>query len=353
MASDPDRRADGSRTDACFDPDLGHASRWNGMVSTGAGDRPMIQVRPSAGPRPLARPRRRDYGRLSVRPVGASLGALVEGVDLARPCDEATFESLRELLWDWKVIFFRNQSLDAEGQARFTLRWGRLTDDTLVPKAAERPADNVVVFTRDEKTIALENEWHSDGTFRPMPTMGTMLRAIEVPEAGGDTLFADMAAAHDLLPEALKRRIAGLKAIHDWSLGPYADKYGDRLEALRAANPPVEHPVVIRHPETGRATLFVNRLFTRAISGLPTEEGAELLDALCRMVDLPEIQVRWRWEKDSIAMWDNIACNHYGANDYYPDRRVMARTTFFSHRHHRLEAFGEESTTIEPDGSRS
>lgn len=296
----------------------------------------MIRIRPAAGPRVLERPERRDYDRFRVRPVGSSLGGLVEGVDLAKPCDEAIFTGLVQALRDWKVLFFRDQCIDVEQQAHFCARWGRLSDDTLVPKTAERLADNVVVFTRDATTAGLENEWHSDGTFRPMPTMGTLLRAVEVPEVGGDTLFADMSGAWALLPAELKRRLIGLTAIHDWSIGAYAGKYGDRLEALRAAHPPVEHPIVIRHPATGRPTLFVNRLFTREIPGLSADEGAELLAALCGMVDLPEIQVRWRWEPGTVALWDNIACNHYGANDYYPARRVMARTTFFSREHERL-----------------
>ncbi len=296
----------------------------------------MIRIRPAAGPRVIERPERRDYDRFRVRPVGSSLGALVEGVDLAKPCDEATFAGLVQALRDWKVLFFREQHLDAEQQALFCDRWGRLSDDTLVPRTAERLADNVVVFTRDAVTPGLENEWHSDGTFRPMPTMGTLLRAIEVPEVGGDTLFADMAEAFALLPDDLKRRLVGLMAIHDWSIGAYAGKYGDRLEALRAAHPPVEHPVVIRHPATGRPTLFVNRLFTRELVGLPAQEGAELLQGLCGMVDLPEVQVRWRWAPGSVALWDNVACNHYGANDYHPARRMMARTTFFSREYEYL-----------------
>lgn len=302
----------------------------------------MLRLRPAAGPRATTRPSRRDYGRFRIRPVGATLGAQVEGLALSEACNDESVAALSQALLDWKVLFFRDQDLDATQQARIASRFGRLTDDTLVPKTAERPEDDVVVFTRDATTVGLENEWHSDGTFRPMPTMGTMLRAIEVPEIGGDTLFADLAAAYELLPEATKARIARMTAIHDWSIGAYAGKYGDRLDALRSANPPVEHPVVIRHPETKRPTLFVNRLFTREIVGLPTDESDELLDALCGMVDLPEVQVRFRWEPGSVAFWDNIACNHYGANDYHPARRVMARTTFFSRVHVRVLGLEDE-----------
>jgi taurine dioxygenase len=296
----------------------------------------------------VQRPERRDYGRFRVRPLGACVGALVDGVDLCGPCDDGLQSDLAAALRDWKVIFFREQELTIAQHAAFAARWGLLTDDTLVARTAARPEDNVVVFVRDAATPGLENEWHSDGTFRTVPTMGTILRAIEVPEVGGDTLFADMGAAYDLLPVALRRRIVGLTAVHDWSIGAYAGKYAERLDDLRAVHPPVVHPVVIRHPETGRPTLFVNRLFTREVVGLAADESAELLDALCSMTDLPELQVRWRWEPGSVAMWDNIACNHYGANDYYPARRVMARTTFFSFTHDRLEPAGELAAQAMP-----
>jgi len=299
-----------------------------------------VRTRPLAGPRVLRR-RPDDLApsmptRFSLVPQGATIGALVEGVDLRRPCDDELQDELAGALREWKVLFFRDQHLTVEEHAAFAARWGQLTDDTLVASSAPDPVDNVVVFTRDATTAGLENEWHSDGTFRPMPTMGTILRAIEVPEVGGDTLFADMAAAYDNLPPAVQARLVGLTAIHDWSIGAYAGKYGDALAELQAAHPPVEHPVVIRHPETGRPTLFVNRLFTKELRGLPAAEGAALLADLCAMADLPELQVRFRWAPGSIAMWDNVACNHYGANDYFPNRRVMARTTVFSLTHDRV-----------------
>jgi taurine dioxygenase len=138
-----------------------------------------------------------------------------------------------------------------------------------------------------------------------------------------------MAAAYDNLPAELRARVDGLRAVHDWSLGAYADKYGGRVEELRALLPPVEHPGVIDHPITKRRTLFVNRLFTREIRGLAPAESDALLDLLCRQAETPEYQYRFHWEPGSIAFWDNFAVQHYGANDYYPQRRVMARATFF------------------------
>jgi taurine dioxygenase len=293
------------------------------------GPRTMVRLAPGADPP--------TYTRFSVEPVGVTIGGFVHGLDLRQPLDDGAFAELRAALLEWKVLFLREQHLTVAQQAAVAVRFGDVADDHLVISTAADPVDNVVVFTRDAQTVGLENGWHTDGTFRPMPTMGTMLRAIEVPAVGGDTLFADMAAAYDNLSDHVRARIAGLRARHDWSLGGYAGKYAERLEELRAAVPPVEHPVVIRHPDTGRPTLFVNRLFTDCIVGLDRAESDDLLDHLCRHIDLPEVQVRLHWEPGTIALWDNVAVQHYGANDYFPQRRVMARATWFSREHHTLD----------------
>jgi len=267
------------------------------------------------------------YDRIRLSPCAPTIGAEVEGVDLSKPIDDALFAELDRALLEWKVLFFRDQPIDVETQAALANRWGPLFDDQLVATHRENPVDNLVVFERNEEIRARENEWHCDGTFRAEPPMGTILRAIEVPPLGGDTLFADMAAAYDNLPEALEERVEGLIAVHDWSFGTYSEKYAKRLEELRAAIPPVEHPVVRKHPVTGRKTLFVNRFFTREIVGLPPEESDALIERLSAQAELPELQCRFRWRPGSIAFWDNHAVQHYGANDYWPERRVMARAT--------------------------
>jgi taurine dioxygenase len=264
------------------------------------------------------------YRRITIRPAGASFGALVEGLDLRRPMDDDTFAEVDRALFEWKLLLFRDQHLTLDQHADFAARFGELVDDQLELVKSDRPVDNMVVFTRDANTVGLENEWHSDGTFRPVPPMATVLRGIDVP-ALGDTLFADMAAAYDNLPYELKDRIEGLSAVNDWSIGAYSDKYRDTVEKYRAAVPPVEHPVVIRHPRTGRRTLFVNRLFTRSITGLDPDESDQLLDRLCRQAEVPEFQYRFHWLPGSIAFWDNLAVQHYGSSDYFPQRRVMAR----------------------------
>jgi taurine dioxygenase len=266
--------------------------------------------------------------RFALVPEGVTLGAWVEGVDLRQPVDAALASELRAAWLEWKVLLFANQDLSIEEHGRFASLWGALTDDHLDMHTSADPTDNVVVFTRDATTVGLENGWHSDGTFRPTPTAGTTLRAIEVPRRGGDTMFVDMAAAFDNLDAEVRALVRGRTARHDWSLGGYAGKYATDLEALRRRHPPVEQPVVILHPVTGRPTLFVNGLFTDRILGLPDAEAEALLAHLVRQADVPEYQIRLRWAPGTLALWDNVAVQHYGVNDYFPQRRVMARATF-------------------------
>lgn len=296
--------------------------------------------RPAAGPRVLQRPDEAgagEYRHLRIVPQAPTIGGLVHGVRLGA-LDDEQFAELRRALHAWKVLFFEDQDLSTDQLGALADRFGRVIDDTLIARPATNPADSVVVFTRDGQTFGYENEWHSDGTFRSMPTAGTILRAIEVPAMGGDTVFADMAAAFDNLDARDRELVLAGTAVHDWSQGAYGAKYADRLEELRRQLPPVEHPMAIRHPDTGRATLFVNPLFTRHVVGVDPDESDRILAALYAAASLPEIQVRWRWTAGSVAMWDNIACQHYGVNDYAPQRRTMARATFMSREHEQLAA---------------
>jgi taurine dioxygenase len=177
-----------------------------------------------------------------------------------------------------------------------------------------------------------ENAWHSDVTWRACPSLGSILRAIEVPAVGGDTLWADMGAAYDGLSDALKERIDGLVAEHDWipTFGLGMDP--KTRDELRKDFPAVEHPVVRTHPETGRKTLFVNRAFTQRIIGLPPEESSELLGLLYTQVTFPEYQCRYKWRAGDVAFWDNRSTQHYAASDYFPQRRVMERITVIGDR---------------------
>ena len=286
-----------------------------------AGPRVLDRIAPGVEPA--------TFTRFSVTPVAVTLGGLVSGLDLSQPIDDETFAQLDRAYQEYKVLLFRDQHLTGRQHIDFMMRWGPLTDDQLTPAPDKDPYDCLIEFTRDGSTVGLENGWHVDGTFRLQPPAGTLLRAVEVPPIGGDTMFADMAAAYDNLEPDVQRHIETLSATHDWSMGGYAGKYADRLDYFKEILPPVSHPVVLRHPTTGRKTIFVNRFFTKCINGLPQAESDELLDHLCRQADTPEYHLRVHWEAGTVILWDNVALQHYGVNDYYPQVRRMARATYF------------------------
>ena len=169
------------------------------------------------------------------------------------------------------------------------------------------------------------NKWHSDVTFRERPSIASILSARHLPPLGGDTMWAVAAAAYAGLPQAVKDRIDGLEAEHD-IVRSFGGRVSEEKKAQLAKDfPPVRHPVVRTHPETGRKTLFVNAFFTERLCGVGHEESEYLLDRLCQQAMHPEWQVRLRWEPGTVAFWDNRATQHYASSDYYPRRRVMER----------------------------
>jgi taurine dioxygenase len=191
-----------------------------------------------------------------------------------------------------------------------------------------------VRFEKGEEFSGYENLWHSDVSWREIPALGSVLRAIEVPERGGDTLFGDMVAAYEGLDDDLKEAIDGLHAIHDFThtFGRTLDE--ESLAERRKQFPPARHPVVRTHPETGRKILYVNPIFVSHIEDIEPGESQRLLDVLCRQAAVPEYQCRFRWRNGSVAFWDNRATQHYAASDYWPQRRVMERVAIIGDRPH-------------------
>ncbi|AQW47192.1 TauD/TfdA dioxygenase family protein [Streptomyces violaceusniger] len=265
----------------------------------------------------------RPYERFEVAPLGRVIGAEIRGLDLSRPLEPALREELNRALLEWKVLFFRGQHLTPERQRGFARHWGELETNPLL---AAGTSEDVVRFDKGSgATPTFENIWHTDVTFRTRPALGAVLQLREVPPVGGDTLWADMAAAYDNLPAEVRDRIDGATAVHDFIPG-FARFYGpERLAPFQEMFPPVEHPVVRTHPETGRRMLFVNTSFTTRITGMEREESDRLLSFLCRQAHVPEYQVRFHWQPGDIAFWDNRATQHYAVNDYAPHRRVAER----------------------------
>ncbi|WP_413797286.1 TauD/TfdA dioxygenase family protein [Streptomyces iranensis] len=265
----------------------------------------------------------RPYERFEIAPLGRVIGAEIRGLDLSRPLEPALREELNRALLEWKVLFFRAQHLTSEQQRGFARNWGELETNPLL---AAGSSEDVVRFDKASgATPTFENIWHTDVTFRTRPALGAVLQLREVPPVGGDTMWADMAAAYDNLPTEVRERVDGATAVHDVIPG-FVRFYGpERLAPFQEMFPPVEHPVVRTHPETGRRTLFVNTSFTTRITGMGREESDRLLSFLCRQAHVPEYQVRFHWQPGDIAFWDNRATQHYAVNDYAPHRRVAER----------------------------
>ncbi|MEW1861841.1 TauD/TfdA family dioxygenase [Streptomyces sp. NPDC088194] len=271
----------------------------------------------------------RRYATFEVRPLSPLIGAEIHGVDLARPVDADTLTELRGAFLDWKVLFFRDQTLTGRQQAAFARNWGEL-QAAHPQRRAE--IDEVARLEHDRDNPGSENVWHSDASFYEAPPLGAVLRAVDLPPLGGDTLWADTAAAYDGLPQDVKERLEGLRAVHELPAASGSIAVLLRSINARSGRPPVEHPVVRTHPETGRKSLYVNAAFTSHLVGLPDDESEELLGFLLHQLSYPEYQVRFRWEAGSVAFWDNRTTVHYGVNDYFPQHRLMERVVIAGDR---------------------
>jgi len=271
---------------------------------------------------------------LTLTPLTPTIGAEVSGVDLAQPLTPETIGAARQALLDWKVLFFRDQDITTEQHLAFARNFGDLEVHPFAPSKPGYP--EVLAITHDRERPGRENTWHSDVTWRIEPSLGSVLRAVEVPPLGGDTLFADMYAAYEGLSDKVKAEIEDAVAIHDFAhfrVGMRRQgKSEAEIEAFNKAYPMVEHPVVRTHPETGRKALYVNAAFTQSIVGLDKAASDALLKHLYAQAAIPEYQCRFRWEANSIAFWDNRASQHYAASDYWPAVRRMERVTVIGDR---------------------
>ncbi len=265
---------------------------------------------------------------IEVTPLTAAIGAEVAGVDLRAALDDDTVTAVRSALLRHLVLFFRHQPLRDEEHLAFALRFGPLSVPPLATKYQDRPTVTVLDQVHPKGEGA--DEWHSDNTFMDRPPMGSILRAVQLPLVGGDTCFASMYAAYEALSPPLQTLVDGLTAVHDVTK-PMRKAIAAGHTTLTLAEmqerwPPVEHPVVVTHPETGRKGLFVNRNSTTAIVGVSERENDTLLPFLLDHARSPEFQCRFHWEPDSIAFWDNRCVQHYAVADYV-ERRVMRRVT--------------------------
>ncbi len=263
------------------------------------------------------------FTRFEARPMSPAIGAELIGADLAK-ADETLIREVRAALLMHKVVFFRDQSISREEHIAFARGFGELEIHPATPK--NQPDPEVLRIAHGPNSRGKENMWHSDVTWRAEPSLGSILRAMELPAVGGDTLFANMVMAYEDLEDDLKEQLCTLTAVHDIAR-VFAKRLGKDPSALHEKYPPQEHPVIRTHPETGDRVLYVNGAFTSHIKDMDPEASRALLAKLYHTAARPEYQCRFRWAPGSIAFWDNRACQHYAASDYFPSVRVMERVT--------------------------
>lgn len=286
---------------------------------------PLAYFGPIIAPR-LAAADDRPYELFTLDPQTPTIGAEISGLQLGGDLPDEVLAELRRALLEWKVLFFRDQDITRADHRAFAARWGELEQHPFYKYTQPGQTDiDVATLAKDATAVGAENIWHNDVTWHQFPSFAAVLRAVEIPSVGGDTLWADMGAAYDLLPEDIKARIDHLEAEHDWIRSFGSGMPQDAIDMLRPEFPPVTHPVVRVIPETGRRALFVNVAFTQRILGVSEDESNELLRMLYRHAMRPELQVRLRWQPNTIAFWDNRTCQHYASSDYFPARRVMER----------------------------
>lgn len=262
-------------------------------------------------------------------PVTPAIGAEVSAVDLSRPLSATEQGELEDGLVAHGVLFFRDQEISPADHVRLAKYFGPCRPHPAYPTLEEYP--EITILESDRENPSKIEKWHTDMTFLPAPPLGSILRARILPETGGDTLWMSLGAAFDALDPDLQARLDGLQAEHSFEQGfrESLDEPGgrERLADALAENPPVAHPVVRRHPVSGRRLLFVNSLFTTRILGIDPAESEALLAKLYAHLEREEFQVRLRWAPNTIAFWDNRQTQHCPINDYWPQQRRHERIT--------------------------
>ncbi len=273
---------------------------------------------------------------IEVVPLTATIGAEVRGVDLASaPDDPIAMATIEQALYDHLVLFFRDQQLTDAQHVRFAGSFGPFEHHAFAKSHPDHPDMTIL----DQVTPQNDggNSWHSDSSFMEQPSLGSVLRAVQLPPLGGDTCWASMYAAFDALSPRMQTMLDGLTALHDLIMPlekaiAGGHSVSSNLDEIRRAWPPVEHPVVRRHPVTGRRALYVNNNFATRILGVTKEESDVLLPYLLQHVQRPDFQVRFKWAPGSVAFWDNRVTQHYAVPDYSGHRRIMHRVTLTGER---------------------
>src|SRR5205085_7546075 len=274
---------------------------------------------------------------IHVEPLTCAIGAELSNVDLGVASREpALVAEIRSLLLRHRVLFFRDQDITRAEHVAFARHFGELEPHPVLGSDPENPGLVRIYKSPEQPNDRYENSWHCDATWRERPPLGAVLRCVECPPLGGDTMWANMVEAYQQLPEDIKLKIAPLRARHSIEASFGAVMPIEKRLALKAQYPDAEHPVVRTHPETGEKVLFVNGSFTTHFTNYNTPANvrfgqdkspaaSHLLNYLVSQAFIPEYQVRFRWKKNSVAFWDNRSTQHYAVMDYAPCHRRMER----------------------------
>jgi len=281
-----------------------------------------------------------EYRTFRVDPLCGAGGAELSGLDASKPLSAETVAELRRALAEYCVIFLRDQDLAPDQQKAFARHFGPLSPTPFIKPLDGHPEMMRIVREAEEsKKLNFGGRWHTDMTFSPEPVLGTCLYCREAPAVGGDTIWTNQMLAFDALSDGLKQKLEGLRVMHSAkrSYGPQGAYADDDLKSMRIkvgeeGTKEQAHPCIRSHPETGRSILFVNWVYCIRFEDMTEDESAPLLDFLNRHSQRPEFQIRFRWKKGSMALWDNRSTQHIAVNDYAGHRRVMDRLTIAGDR---------------------
>jgi len=267
---------------------------------------------------------------LTIEKAGDAVGAIIEGIDVKSMTD-GEFDAVREAFHDRGVIFFRDQELSPDDHIAFAERWAEIEVNRFFTPLETHPKIAIVLKEPDQ-TKNIGGGWHTDHSYDVIPAMGSILRAVDLPKTGGDTLFASTEKAYDALSNEDKALIETLEATHSSRHifgydAAEAGEVGDRFGNADLATQDAVHPIALAHPETGRKCIYVNAAFTTGVVGMDEEEGTALLQRLYAHIMQPEFHYRFVWKPGSMAMWDNRSTWHWAMNDYHGERRYMQRIT--------------------------
>jgi taurine dioxygenase len=270
-----------------------------------------------------------DFKTFSTTPVGGCIGANIEGLDITQPLSDEAATEIQQALVHYHVLFFHGLDLTPAQHAAFAKVFGEVQMGGTIPRLEEQPEVKKQEYTQ-QASVGGDVNMHTDDTFKEIPSKCSLLYGVDMPPAGGDTIWVNTEAAHAALSEPMQKMLADLTAVHDlaarFGLNSWGNPDHKMRQKIEEHYPPVEHPVIRIHPESGRKSIYVNEMVTTRINGIPEDESKTLLEFLIRHLKKPDFQVRLHWPKTgTLVIWDNRSTQHVVMPDFQPQYRLNHR----------------------------